>query len=288
MANYYCLMAGVPDISLEDIDNAKITLEQFRNQTEEVITEQDSKLLYYFYLKQDCLNLVAMLRNPDFQIQRSGNLSHEQLEDLITSARTMNFNVHRYPAFMSIFAREFDYNKNKQHFFPEDTILYEFYQYALDCPNKFIQEWYKLNLDLTNMLTAFIARKQGWNVADFIYGDNEVNEMIRNNSTKDFDLKNEFDYVSEIMKIVDCEDPVQKEKLIDVFKWNWLDEATFFDVFSIEAVFAYLCKLDMLDRWEKLEPEKGKEEFRNIIETLRGEAKVPEEFVKKTSALRHI
>jgi len=274
-------MAGVPDISLQDVNDNKITLEEFRQQVEEVITEQDRKLIFYFFLKQDCLNLVALLKNPECEIKRLGNLSIEQLQDLITSARTMNFNVHRYPSFMSVFAREFDYNKDKANFFPEDILLFEFYQYAINCSDKFISEWYRLNLNLTNMLTAFIARKQGWNVADFIYGDNEVNEMIRNNNTKDFDLKNEYDYVGEIIKIVDCQDPVKKEKLIDLFKWNWLDDATFFDVFSIDAVFAYLCKLDIIDRWEKLEPDKGKEEFRNIIETLRGEAKVPEEFIKK-------
>jgi len=274
-------MAGVPDISLQDVNDNKITLEEFRQQVEEVITEQDRKLIFYFFLKQDCLNLVALLKNPECEIKRLGNLSIEQLQDLITSARTMNFNVHRYPSFMSVFAREFDYNKDKANFFPEDILLFEFYQYAINCSDKFISEWYRLNLNLTNMLTAFIARKQGWNVADFIYGDNEVNEMIRNNNTKDFDLKNEYDYVGEIIKIVDCQDPVKKEKLIDLFKWNWLDDATFFDVFSIDAVFAYFCKLDIIDRWEKLEPDKGKEEFRNIIETLRGEAKVPEEFIKK-------
>ena len=281
MANYYCLMAGVPDISLQDLQDSQISLQQFREQTEEVITEKDSRLLYYFYLKKDCLNLVRMLKNPDAEINSFGNLSREQLEDLITSARTMNFNVHRYPSFMSIFAREYDYNKDKNGYFPEDVILFEFYKYAMECPNKFIASWYKLNLDLTNMLTAFIARKYGWNVSDFIYGDNNVNEMIRNNNTKDFDLKHEYDYVVDIMKIVDTDDPVDKERLIDAFKWNWLDEATFFDVFSIEAVFAYLCKLEMMERWEMLEPEKGQARFKEIIETLRGEAKVPEEFIRK-------
>ena len=281
MANYYCLMAGVPDISLKDLQDTTITLEDFRNQTEEVITEADRKLLYYFYLKRDCINLAAKLKNPDFQVKKFGNLSVEQLEDLITSARTMNFNVHRYPSFMSVFAREYDYNKDKEGYFPEDVILFEFYQYAIQCPDKFISDWYKLNLDLTNMLTAFIARKNGWNVADFIYGDNNVNEMIRNNNTKDFDLKNEYDYVADILKIVDTDDPVDKERLIDAFKWNWLDEATFFDPFSIDAVFAYLSKLEMMERWQMLEPEKGQARFKEIIETLRGEAKVPEEFVRK-------
>lgn len=281
MANYYCLMAGVPDIRLDDLQDPQITFDDFREQLDEVITEKDRKLLYVFFLKRDCMNLVRLLKNPDAQIEKFGNLSMEQLNDLIVSARTMNFNVHRYPSFMSIFAREYDYNKDKKGYFPEDQIIFEYFNYAIQCPNDFISEWYKLNLDLSNMLTAFIARKYGWNVADYIYGDNEVNEMIRNNNTKDFDLKNEYDYVVDIMKIVDTDDPVDKERLIDAFKWNWLDEKIFFDVFSIEAVFAYLCKLEMMERWQELEPEKGQARFKEIIEALRSEAKVPEEFVRK-------
>ena len=80
------------------------------------------------------------------------------------------------------------------------------------------------------------------------------------------------------MKIVDEEDPVQKERRIDAFKWVWLEEKTFFEPFSIEAVFAYLCKLEMLTRWERLDPVQGKARFEEIVENLRGEAKVPAEF----------
>ena len=87
-----------------------------------------------------------------------------------------------------------------------------------------------------------------------------------------------MDYVKELMQIVDEPDPVLKEKRIDAFKWNWLDDQTFFDPFNMDAVFAYFCKLEMLHRWEILDPEQGKETFRKIIDELRGEAKVPDEF----------
>ncbi len=126
-----------------------------------------------------------------------------------------------------------------------------------------------------------IARKNGWNVADYLQGDTEVNEMIRTNSTKDFNLSTELDYVKDLMQIVDEEDPVQKERRIDAFKWVWLDEQTFFNPFSIEAVFAYLCKLEMIQRWEQLDPEQGRATFERIIDELRGEARVPAEFVTK-------
>ena len=277
MANYYCLMSGLPDINLDS--KLVYSIDELKEECDSVLSDTDKKLLYYFFLKFDCLNLVALLKNPDASLPYKGNYSIEQFKDMITSAREMNFNVHRYPSFMSIFAREYQYNKDKPGYFPEDNILLDFYTFAMECPNEMIADWFKFNFNLTNILTAMIARKNGWNISDYIMGDNEVNEMIRMNNTKDFNLSTEYDYMSELMKVADCEDPVLKEKKIDAFRWVWLDEKTFFNIFSIEAVFAYFCKLEMLERWEKLDVEKGKETFRQIIENLRGEAKVPEEFV---------
>lgn len=278
MANYYCMIAGLPDIDLQDAKPG-LSLEDMREQCEEVLTPRDKKLLFYFFLHFDCVNLVKLLKDPEADIDQWGNFSLEQLRDLITSATELNFNVHRYPAFMSIFAREYAFNKDKAGYFPEDEMMFQFLDYAIrTCPSRMMRRWYKLNLDITNILTAMLARSQGWSVGDFIKGEGEVQEMIRENKTKDFNLGLEFDYVPQLMKIVDEEDPVRKEKMIDAFKWVWLDERTFFEPFSMEAVFAYLCKLQMQERWARLDVEQGKETFRKIIDDLRGEAKVPEEF----------
>lgn len=276
MGNYYCMMAGLPDITLES--KLDVSIPDLREEMDMALSESDKKLMYYFFLETDCKNLVKLLKDPKAEIDPNSNLSMEQYKDLITYAREINFNVHRYPAFMSEFARHFDKNIESEDYFPEDELLLAFYEYTKTCPNQMIREWYQLNHNINNILTAMIARKQGWNVADFIKGDNEVCYMIRHNHSKDFDLSFELDYVNDLMPIVDCEDPVEKEKKIDAFKWLWLDEQTFFNVFSIEAVFAYCCKVKMLERWEKLDVEKGQATFRQIIEDLRGEAKVPEEF----------
>ena len=272
------MIAGLPDIDLKDTKPG-MSIEDMREQCEEQLTQQDKKLLFYFFLRFDCVNLVKLLKNPEAEIDQWGNFSLEQLRDLITSATELNFNVHRYPAFMSIFAREFAFNKDKAGYFPEDEMAYQFLDYAIKtCPNRMMRRWYKLNLDITNILTAMLARGQGWSVGDFIKGEGEVQEMIRENKTKDFNLSHELDYIPQLMKIVDEEDPVRKEKMIDAFKWIWLDERTFFEPFDMAAVFAYLCKLEMQQRWAKLDMEQGKETFEKIIDDLRSEAKVPEEF----------
>ena len=282
MANYYCMIAGLPDIDLKDTKPG-LSIEEMREQCEEVLTPGDRKLLFYFFLHFDCVNLVKLLKNPEAEIDQWGNFSLEQFRDLITSATELNFNVHRYPAFMSIFAREYAFNKDKAGYFPEDEMAYQFLDYAIKtCPNRMMRRWYKLNLDITNILTAMLARSQGWSVGDFIKGEGEVQEMIRENKTKDFNLGLEFDYIPQLMKIVDEKDPVRKEKMIDAFKWIWLDERTFFEPFDMAAVFAYLCKLEMQERWAKLDVEQGKETFQKIIDDLRSEAQVPEEFKAPT------
>jgi hypothetical protein len=270
-------MAGVPDISLSD--SAKgYSLMAFKEELAEVVEEKDEKLLFDYFLKFDCQNLALLLKNPSAEIDPRGNFVREQYEDLITSARQMNFNVHRFPSFMSVFAREYDYKKDKEGYFPEDDILCKYYEHAKNVPNKMMAEWYSINMDITNILTALIAKRYGWNIGSFIMGDNSVNEMLRTENSSDFGLVHILDYMPQLIKVSECDDPVEKEKMIDAIKWEWLEDKTFLDPFSIEAVFAYIAKLDILDRWALLDVEQGKETFRKIIDDLRGSARVPEEF----------
>lgn len=279
MANYYCLMAGLPEIRLSDTKPG-YDMDELVEQLHESLTDRDARLMAdYFFMQHDCRNLVALMKNPEAEVELTGNYTLEQYQDLVTSAKEMNFNVHRYPSFLSEFARQWAFNKDVKRYFPEDEILYSFYDYAIKtCRNGFVRRWYQLNLDVNNILTALLARKQGWNVGDYVKGEGEVQDMIREHSAKDFILSVEMDNVEELKHIVEQTDPVQKERMIDAFKWRWLDEETMMEPFSIDSLFAYMCKLEMQYRWARLDVEQGKEHFRRIIDNLRGEARVPDEY----------
>ncbi len=279
MGEYYCLIAGLPEIDIND-SAPRIELTDFVEQCREVLTHGDRKLFSLFFLRYDCENLVRMLKDENSEINSLGNYTVEQLHDLITSAREMTFNVHRFPAFMSKFARDYAYNKDVEEYYAEDEILLQFFEYAIaHSDNSTMRKWWKMQLDINNILTAFIVRRMGLDLSKYIKGDGEVQEMILENKTKDFDLGLQFDYAKELMLIADESDPLKKERMIDALKWIWLDEQTVHEYFSVDVLFAYLCKLEMLTRWEKLVPERGKEAFRQIIENIRGEAKVPKEFM---------
>lgn len=273
-------MAGLPDVKLSDARPQR-TILQLKEELEEVIEPRDEKLLYFYFLRFDCENLVRLLENPEADIDPRGNLSLEQLEDLIRSAREINFNVHRYPAFMSVFAREYAYNSGKAGWFGRDAIMLAYYQYARTVPNKMMATWYQLNLDIQNILTALIARKQGWQISNYVQGGGEVVEMIlEHGNAHDFDLSAEYDYVKDLIRCADTEDPVEKERQIDALRWNWLEEQTFLEPFDINALFSYIVRTEMLERWSRLDVEQGRQRFTEIIENLRGEAKVPQEFLR--------
>jgi hypothetical protein len=73
---------------------------------------------------------------------------------------------------------------------------------------------------------------------------------------------------------------VDREKKIDLLKWNWMEDNTFFNYFTIEKIFVFLMKLEMIERWISLDKEKGNEMFRQLIGQLKDEVQIPQEFRK--------
>ncbi len=59
-----------------------------------------------------------------------------------------------------------------------------------------------------------------------------------------------------------------------------MEEASFFNYFTVEKLFIFLVKLSMIERWISLDKEKGNEIFRKIIDSLKNEVSIPNEFRK--------
>ena len=62
MGNYYYLIAGLADISLDD-SKAPVTVESFRTEVYEALDAADRKVMDMLLMENDCRNLINMLRN---------------------------------------------------------------------------------------------------------------------------------------------------------------------------------------------------------------------------------
>ena len=275
---YYYLVAGLPELTLED-SKLSYTVADFKAELYPDLSDEDKKLIDLFYLKFDNANVLKLLKDKDAAIDLRGNYSAEELVEFISSLKEGDEIADAvFPSYLSTFIFEYFNATAEDDFLYEDRLAALYYEYAMKCKNKFVSSWFAFNLTMNNILVALTARKFKMDIAPLIVGDTEVCEALRTSGARDFGLTGEVDFLDQLVKISETEELVEREKKIDQLRWNWMEEATFFNYFTVERLFVFLLQLEMIERWIFLDKEKGNQLFRSIIATLKDEVQIPAEF----------
>ena len=275
---YYYLVAGLPELTLED-SKLSYTVADFKVELYPDLSDEDKKLIDLFYLKFDNANVLKLLKDKDAAIDLRGNYSAEELAEFISSLKEGDEIADAvFPSYLSTFIFEYFNATAEDDFLYEDRLAALYYEYAMKCKNKFVSSWFAFNLTMNNILVALTARKFKMDIAPLIVGDTEVCEALRTSGARDFGLTGEVDFLDQLVKISETEELVEREKKIDQLRWNWMEEATFFNYFTVERLFVFLLQLEMIERWISLDKEKGNQLFRSIIATLKDEVQIPAEF----------
>jgi hypothetical protein len=271
--NYYYLITGLPDIGIED-DKLVFSLAGFKEEARSQLSADDAHLFDMFYTKFDNQNLLHYLADKEAPFDERGNITKEEVEECLRPGdeddepNTQKFSL----PYFNTFASEY---KDAQQVQQTDTgaakwenrLTELYYQWAMKCGNKFISDWFEFNLNLNNILAAYTSRKYKTDIE--VVGSNEVADSIRTSNQRDFGLTGNLEGFDIIQRLSDEPDLFEREKKIDLLKWQWLDEQTFFKYFSIERVFAYLVKLEIIERWVSLDPVEGGKLFRKLIDSLK-------------------
>lgn len=279
MSAYYYLVAGLPDISLED-GKLSYTISDFRAESYGDLSAKDQALIDLFYLKYDHADLLSLLKDKDAVTQGKGNFSSEDLLQLIASVKEGEKPDAKFPSYLYDFIAQYLALPADELYKAENLLASAYYAYAMKSKNPFIASWFEFNLNINNILAAFAARKYKMNVAEVIVGDTDVCEMLRTSNARDFGLSETLDYFEPLQRLVETDDLVEREKKVDQLKWKWLEDASFFHYFTVERLFVFLLQLGMIERWVLLDKEKGSELFRQMIQNLKDEVQIPEEFRK--------
>ena len=275
---YYYLVAGLPELTLED-SKLSYTVADFKVELYPDLSDEYKKLIDLFYLKFDNANVLKLLKDKDAAIDLRGNYSAEELVEFISSLKEGDEIADAvFPSYLSTFIFEYFNATAEDDFLYEDRLAALYYEYAMKCKNKFVSSWFAFNLTMNNILVALTARKFKMDIAPLIVGDTEVCEALRTSGARDFGLTGEVDFLDQLVKISETEELVEREKKIDQLRWNWMEEATFFNYFTVERLFVFLLQLEMIERWISLDKEKGNQLFRSIIATLKDEVQIPAEF----------
>ena len=276
--NYYYLIAGLPELSLDD-SKLGITVREFRDLYYPELADSDRALLDLIYLSYDNANLLALLKDKEAALVEGGLYASEELLGIIEAARAEETPDRQYPRYMYDFVAQLESEESAaEGIFPEDRLAQLYYAHAMSQGNAFIERWFAFNLDLNNFLTAITARRYNLDVKPLIVGDNEVSKALRTSNSRDFGLTGVMDGFEEVMRISEIDNLVERERKLDVLKWEWMEDNSFFDYFTVEKLFAFLVKIQIIERWISLDAEVGGEMLRGMIRQLKEEVKVPQEF----------
>ena len=279
MGNYYYLIAGLADISLDD-SKAPASAESLRTELYDALDAADRKVMDMLLMENDCRNLISMLRDGSVAADAPlGLLSAERMEELVAQVKADEAPSKDIPAFMYNFVQEWLNDSWREHAaFAEDRLWSLFYEYAMGSGNEFVHNWYEFNLDLNNILSAITARTYGLDMQKVIVGSNATAQALRTSGARDWGLSQELDFFDDVVRLIDEDDLAQRERKTDLLRWRWLEENTFFNYFTVERLFSYMVRLGMVERWTTLDKEKGQQLFRQLIGELKEQTEVPSEF----------
>ena len=278
MGKYYYLIAGLPELALED-NKLYCTLADFKREYYPFLSKPDRGLLDLFYLQYDNQNLLKLLKNKDASIDLRGIYSKDDLLEGISLMKDgAELSESQLPSYISIFLTEYFKDSFETTALWDDRLSSLYYAFALKCKNRFMVDWFNFNLTINNILIALTARKYKLDISSRIVGDTAICDALRTSNARDFGLSRSLDYWEQLVKASETDDLVEREKKIDQLRWNWLDEHSVFEYFTIERIIVFFQLFSMIERWIPLDKEKGSRMFRSIIAALKDEVRIPEEF----------
>jgi hypothetical protein len=161
----------------------------------------------------------------------------------------------------------------------ESLLQTMFYEFAAKSKNTFIRSWFAFDKNLRNAQTAIVARRLQINAEDYFVGENA--EAFAKNSAADFGLSSEIDWIGKVVQIAEIADTLERERRLDLFRWEKIEEISVFNYFDINAVLAFMQKADIVERWLSLNNETGKEMFKKFVGDLINTCDTQKVFSKK-------
>jgi len=277
--NYYYLVAGLPDLVMEDRKLA-FSSAAFREMLQQDVHPQDLKLVSLFYLPFDHLNILSRLYDENPVFDERGNFSTEEVEELTDKKSFETAEGFIFPGYIVQFVEEYFSDEEKpSRVSAERRLTKEYYDHLQSTGNSFLNDYVRHELNMRNVLTALNGRKFDMDVSDDIIGDSDIEHALRKSRTRDFGLANDVDNMEAIIQLHEIPNLLERELKMDTLRWQFLDDATFFNYFTIEKVLAFVIKVFIVERWLSLDAEKGKELFEQLIKDLENSYEFPEEFI---------
>jgi hypothetical protein len=276
--NYYCLVAGFPDL-IPDDRKLHFSSVELRNYLREELHSSDFDLVELFYLPWDHENLINLLFESKFEWDERGNYSRDELEQFVDKKQFEYIDASAFPTYFIDFI-EF-YHDDEEEFPKIAAVKFlteGWYKTLAESGNDFVTEFGEFKQNMANIMLALNGRKHDIPFEEAIIGDDEVTHALKRSRARDFGLANEINDIETIVQIFEIDNILDRELKLDNHTWQFIDEITFFNYFTVEKILGFVQKIFIVERWFELDKEIGQQIFNRLLEEIQSNFEFPEEF----------
>ena len=268
--NYYCLIAGLPEISPDD-KKLSLSVQELRAYLSDYLTKKEIDVINLFFYPNDNAQIIRLLQNQEPDLSLQTVFTAEQLEDEIQD-----------PMFVPSYIKDYLFDLQKEdrevtNRLPEVELSERYWSFMLSQKERLVKKYAEFSLNIKNLITALNCRKYHLEIEKEVIGDSYFTKQLKTSRAKDFELSDNYPYVDTVLALFD-KDASEREYKIDMLYWKFLDEETEHKYFTFDNVIAFTLKLMILERWSKMTTEQGKTIFRELLERFKNEFQFAKEF----------
>ncbi len=264
--SYYALVAGFREYAL-DGEMKGFDIEAVLSEIFEVLSAKDRKAVELLYAYYDCENLISRY-NGSSTYNALGRLSSEEVEEELHKPSRLIAPLAKVVATYAAPESEEDGESDSTQPFAK-ALMTAYYKTCAASGSRLLREWSAADRTIRNIVAATLARRQGIAAESVVVGEDAVAKALSRSSAADFGLRTEVPFVESLVAaVVDEHNMVEKERKIDNIRWAELSELSAFDYFDINAIIAYLVKMNMVARWAQLDAKVGREMFDRLVSEL--------------------
>ena len=269
--NYYCLIAGLPEISPDD-KKLSLSVQELRTYLNDYLSKKEIDTINLFFFPNDNAQILRLLQKqePDLNLQTVFTTS--QLEDEILD-----------PMFVPSYIKDYLHDLQKEdketnNRLPEVELSERYWNFMLSQKENIVRKYADFSLNVRNLITALNCRKYHLDIEKEVIGDSYFTRQLKTSRAKDFELSDDYPYVDTVLTLFEKDNIAEREYRIDMLYWEFLDETTEHKYFTFDNVIAFTLKLMILERWSKMTTEQGKAIFRDLLERFKNEFQFAKEF----------
>ena len=269
--NYYCLIAGLPEISPDD-KKLSLSVQELRIYLSDYLTKKEMDTINLFFYPNDNAQILRLLQKQEPDLNLQTVFAASQLEDEIQD-----------PMFLPSYIKEYLLDLQKEDRenikrLPEVELSERYWNFMLSQKEKLVKKYAEFSLNIKNLITALNCRKYHLDIEKEIIGDSYFTNQLKTSRARDFELSDLYPYVDQVLALFEKGNTAEREYRIDMLYWEFLDEMTENKYFTFDNVIAFTLKLMILERWSKMTTEQGKIIFRELLERFKNEFQFAKEF----------